>query len=169
MTDIYTAVVDIEHAPLNPAAALEFVSDPRFGGIASFIGRVRQHNHGRVVTGITYDLFDPLAIRIFQEIGERSRAEVGGPLKLYIAHAKGNLRIGDFAVVIAAGTPHRDEAFRACRLAIETVKHEAPIWKQEHYVDGDSAWSEGCSLCEEHREAEHAIARQSSHTHGHGG
>jgi molybdopterin synthase catalytic subunit len=115
MTDIYTAVVDIAHAPLNPAAALEFVSDPRFGGIATFIGRVRQHNHGRVVTGITYDLFDPLALRIFQDIGERARAEVGGPFKLYIAHAKGSLRIGDFAVVIAAATPHRDEAFRACR------------------------------------------------------
>jgi molybdopterin synthase catalytic subunit len=168
MTDIYTAVVDIAHAPLNPAAALEFVSDPRFGGIATFIGRVRQHNHGRVVTGITYDLFDPLALRIFQDIGERARAEVGGPLKLYIAHAKGSLRIGDFAVVIAAATPHRDEAFRACRVAIEAVKHEAPIWKQEHYVDGDSAWSEGCSLCEEHREAELAAVQQTGHTRGHG-
>ena len=138
MTDIYTSVVDITQAPLNPTATLEFVSDPRFGGIATFIGRVRQHNHGRVVTGITYDLFDPLALRIFQEIGERARVEAGGPLKLYIAHAKGRLRIGDFAVIIAAGTPHRDEAFRACRLAIEAVKHEAPIWKQEHYIDGDS-------------------------------
>jgi molybdopterin synthase catalytic subunit len=168
MTDIYTAVVDIMHGSLNPAAALDFVSDPRFGGIATFIGRVRQHNHGRVVTGITYDLFDPLALRIFQEIGERSRSEVGAPLKLYIAHAKGSLRIGDLAVVVAASTPHRDEAFRACRLAIEAVKHEAPIWKQEHYVDGDSAWSEGCSLCEEHRDAELAATQQSRHTHGHG-
>jgi molybdopterin synthase catalytic subunit len=70
--------------------------------------------------------------------------------------------------VVAAGTPHRDEAFRACRLAIEAVKHEAPIWKQEHYVDGDSAWSEGCSLCEEHRAAELAAVRRASDTHGHG-
>jgi molybdopterin synthase catalytic subunit len=53
-------------------------------------------------------------------------------------------------------------------LAIEAVKHEAPIWKQEHYVDGDSAWSEGCSLCEEHREAELAAAQQPGHTRGHG-
>jgi molybdopterin synthase catalytic subunit len=168
MSDIYTAIVDISHAPLDPAAALDFVSDPRFGGIATFIGRVRQHNLGRVVTGISYDLFEPLALRTFQDIGERAREEVGGPLKLYIAHAKGHLRIGDFAVVIAAATPHRDEAFRACRLAIEAVKHKAPIWKQEHYVDGDSAWSEGCSLCEEHREAERLAANHGGDTHGHG-
>jgi molybdopterin synthase catalytic subunit len=89
-------------------------------------------------------------------------------VKLYIAHAKGHLGIGDLAVVIAAGTPHRDEAFRACRLAIEAVKHEAPIWKQEHYVDGDSAWSEGCSLCEEHRDAELAAAIHGGNKHGHG-
>ena len=168
MTDLYTAVVDITHTPLDPAAALDFVSDPRFGGIATFIGRVRQHNHGRVVTGITYDLFDPLALRIFQEIGARARIEVDCPLKLYITHAKGSLRIGDFAVIIAAGTPHRDEAFRACRFAIEAVKHEAPIWKQEHYVDGDSAWSEGCSLCEEQRDTEVTAAKHTGHTHGHG-
>jgi molybdopterin synthase catalytic subunit len=172
VTDIYAAVVDIIHAPLDPAAALDFVSDPRFGGITSFIGRVRQHNLGRAVTGVSYDLFEPLALRTFQTIGERAREEVGGPMKLYIAHAKGDLRIGDLAVIVAVATPHRDEAFRACRLVIEAVKHEAPIWKQEHYVDGDSAWSEGCSLCEEHRETERreterSAIRHSGDTHGH--
>lgn len=153
MDNFHVAVVERKVAALDVAAALEFVSDPRFGGIAVFVGKVRDHNLGRVVTGISYDLFEPLALRIFRAIGERARAEVGPSLKLYVAHAKGDLGLGDLAVVVAAGTPHRDEAFRACRLAIEAVKHEAPIWKQEHYIDGDSAWSEGCSLCEEQREA----------------
>lgn len=164
----FCAVTDIAEAPLDPAAALEFVSDPRFGGIASFVGRVRTHNLGRTVTGVSYDLFVPLALKTFHGIAERAAEAVGGDARLYIAHARGDLGIGDLAVVIAAGTPHRDEAFRACRQAIEAVKHEAPIWKQEHYVDGDSAWSEGCSLCEEHREAERAAARthgQSGHGH----
>jgi len=67
-----------------------------------------------------------------------------------IAHARGRLGIGDIAVVVAAGSKHRDEAFRACRMAIEAVKHTSPIWKQEHFSDGDSVWSEGCSLCEGH-------------------
>ena len=73
------------------------------------------------------------------------------------------------AVVVAAGTPHRDEAFRACRALIEAVKHRAPIWKQEHYVDGSSVWSEGCSLCgqevaEAHRHGHGAP--DATHTHG---
>lgn len=167
MESLHVAVVERRVATLDVAAALDFVSDPRFGGIASFIGRVREHNLGRVVTGISYDLFEPLALRTFRTIGERARAEVGESLKLYIAHAKGELGIGDLAVVVAAGTPHRDEAFRACRLAIEAVKHEAPIWKQEHYADGDSAWSEGCSLCEEQREIERARAGHGGAEHGH--
>lgn len=158
MESLHVAVVERRVARLDVAAALDFVSDRRFGGIATFIGHVREHNLGRVVTGISYDLFEPLALRTFRAIYERALAEVGSPLKLYIAHAKGDLGIGDPAVVVAAGTPHRDEAFRACRMAIEAVKHEAPIWKQEHYVDGNSAWSEGCSLCEEQRESERAGA-----------
>ncbi len=141
-------VVDIAHARLEPAAAIDFVSDPGFGGIALFAGRVRDLNHGRIVTGVSYDLFDALALRGFEAIAAQAHAQFGPRLKVYIAHAKGRLAVGDLAVVIAAGTPHRDEAFRACRQVIEAVKHTSPIWKQEHYADGDSVWSEGCSLCD---------------------
>ncbi len=71
----------------------------------------------------------------------------GAQLKLYIAHALGRLAIGDLAVVVTAGTPHRDEAFRACGWRSRR-SHTSPIWKQEHYDAGSSQWSEGCSLCE---------------------
>lgn len=162
MDGLHVAVVDAGEALLDVAAALDFVADPRFGGIALFVGRVRDHNLGRQVTGISYDLFQPLALKTFGDIGERALAEVGAPLKLWIEHAGGRLAIGEPAVVVAAGTPHRDEAFRACRLAIEALKHEAPIWKREHYADGDSAWSEGCSLCEGHGQAG---AEQGGHGH----
>lgn len=165
MDDLQVAVVDARVARLDALAALEFVSDARFGGIASFVGRVRSENRGRAVTGIRYDVLEPLALNVFAAIGARVRAEVGAPLKLYIAHAIGELGIGDLAVVVAAGTPHRDEAFRACRLTIEAVKHEAPIWKQEHYLDGHSAWSEGCSLCDEPREAAQTTARHTDAGH----
>ena len=67
-------------------------------------------------------MFDALALNGFAEIAARGEAQFGPKLKLYIAHAKGRLGIGDLAVVVAAGTPHRDEAFRACRMAIEAVK-----------------------------------------------
>ena len=148
----YVHVADRAQQVLDPMAALEFVSDPGFGGITQFVGRVRDLNHGRQVTGITYDLFRPLALARFAEIAQQIQSELDTPVKLYIAHAQGRLGIGDLAVVVAAGTRHRDAAFRACRMAIEAVKHSTPIWKQEHFSDGDSAWSEGCSLCEETHE-----------------
>ncbi len=141
-------IADRAHETLDASAALEFVSDPGFGGVAIFVGRVRDLNHGRRVTGISYDLYRPLALARFEAIAQELKRQFGSRLKLYIAHTMGRLDIGDLAVVVAAGTPHRDEAFRACRAAIEAVKHTAPIWKQEHYVDGDSSWSEGCSLCD---------------------
>lgn len=147
MERFHGAVVDIAAGHLDPSAALEFVSDPGFGGIALFVGRVRDLNHGRVVTGVSYDMFEPLARNGFKAIAADIDTRFGPKVRLYVAHAKGRLGVGDLAVVVAAGTPHRDEAFRACRELIEAVKHTSPIWKQEHYADGDSVWSEGCSLC----------------------
>jgi molybdopterin synthase catalytic subunit len=106
----------------------------------------------------------------FAEIAAQVTRDVGPALKLYIAHAVGRLEVGDVAVVVAAGTPHRDEAFRACRAAIEAVKHATPIWKQEHFEDGDSAWSEGCSLCNAPAAALPAsdvpLSDASAHEHG---
>lgn len=140
-------VRDVSQAKLDPAEALAFVSDPGFGGLSMFVGKVRDLNHGRDVLGVSYDMFDPLALTIFRQAAAEAFAAHGPKLKVYVAHAKGRLVVGDIAVVVAAGTPHRDEAFRACRSVIEAVKHRAPIWKQEHYRDGDSVWSEGCALC----------------------
>lgn len=158
MEGLHVAVHDTHEATLDVTAALDHVAAPHFGGLATFLGRVRQENQGRTVTGITYDLHEALVLKALREIGERTLAEVGSPLRLWIEHAHGYLAVQQPAVVVAAGTPHRDEAFRACRMAIEALKHEAPIWKQEHYIDGDSAWSEGCSLCDQHRDAERAAA-----------
>ena len=119
MDRFHCAVVDIATGRLDPAAALEFVSDPGFGGIAMFVGRVRDLNHGRVVTGVSYDMFQPLALNGFRAIAGGIDARFGPKLRLYVAHATGRLGVGDLAVVVAAGTPHRDEAFRACRELIE--------------------------------------------------
>ena len=138
---------------LDPAQALAFVAHEEFGGQALFVGRVRRHNHGRDVVAVHYDLFEPLALATFDAIAREAFAEVAPELRIHVAHAHGRLEVGDIAVVVAAGSRHRDEAFRACRAVIEGVKHRAPIWKQEHYVDGRSEWSEGCSLCGERADA----------------
>lgn len=141
------AVRDVAEGPLDVASALQAVSDPGFGGFAMFVGKVRDLNHGRAVTGVSYDIHAPLALATFARICEEARAKWGARLKLHVSHAYGRLGVGDLAVVVAAGTPHRAEAFEACRYVIEAVKHRAPIWKREHYADGDSEWSQGCSLC----------------------
>jgi len=159
-------VVERTDAALDPAEAIAFVSDPGFGGIDVFIGKVRDLNQGRAVRGISYDLFVPLVLNGFQQMADEVQAEFGPRLRLYVAHAKGRLAVGDVAVVVAAGSPHRDEAFCACRALIEAVKHRSAIWKQEHYERGDSVWSEGCSLCHDHADQPHpTLEGREGHDH----
>lgn len=143
----HLGVVDAQTRELDIAKAFEFVADPGFGGYNAFVGRIRDLNHGRAVTGVSYDMFDALAMQRFREIAADVEDSFGPDVRVWIEHAKGRLEVGGVAVVIAVGTRHRDEAFRACRQVIEAVKHTVPIWKQEHYEDGSSEWSEGCSLC----------------------
>jgi molybdopterin synthase catalytic subunit len=159
-------VVDIAEGRLDPAAAIEFVSDDAHGGIDVFIGRVRASSHGRECVAIHYDMFDPLALTVFRSTAAEAIERFGPKAKCYVAHARGKLAVGDLAVVIAFGTPHRDEAFRGCREVIEAVKHQAPIWKQEHFIDGHSEWSEGCSLCG-HDEHGHTHAAGDGHADAH--
>lgn len=147
--DGYRRVVLVSHPAerLDPSAALDFVGAPEHGGIALFVGRVRADNQGRAVTGIDYQLYAPLTTRVLVEAADAARERHGPKLRVYLGHAHGRLSVGDLAVVVAAGAPHRDQAFRACRELIEAIKHEAPIWKREHFIDGSSAWAQGCSLC----------------------
>ena len=147
MHQVHTRIVDASTHALDIAAAFDFVADAGFGGYTAFVGRIRDLNQGRRVTGVSYDMFDALALKRFGEIAGDAVATLGPGVRVWIEHAKGRLDVGGVAVVIAVGTPHRDEAFRACRQVIEAVKHTVPIWKQEHYGDGSSEGSEGCSLC----------------------
>lgn len=145
--DCHFAIADRADRYIDLAQALDFVQHPDFGGYDVFVGRVRQNNQGRLVTGISYDIFAPLALNHFRELVAETQRRIEPRMRIFLEHAHGRLDVGDIAVVVAVGTPHRDECFRACRHLIEEVKHRSPIWKQEHYVDGSSEWSEGCSLC----------------------
>ncbi len=147
-------VRDVAQQVLDPAEALGFVEAPGYGAGALFVGAVRNRNQGRDVVGISYDVFAPLAEHCFGEICAEAAAKWGPDLRLYMAHAKGRLDVGGLSVVIAAGSPHRGEAFAACRYVIEQIKSRAPVWKQEHYRDGDSDWVQGHALCQ-HGEAAH--------------
>lgn len=132
---------------LSIQKASDFVDAAENGALNMFVGKVRNHNLGKAVNAVSYDVFVPLACNVFAELCAGARAQFGDRLKLYIEHYKGRLEIGGISVIIAVGSPHRDESFKACRYLIEQLKIRAPIWKQEHYVDGDSDWVKGHTLC----------------------
>lgn len=133
------------------------------GGYASFEGWVRNHNDGLAVTRLEYEAFEALASRE----GERIIAEACEKFAVQHAHCVhriGSLAIGDIAVWVGVSAPHRDEAFRACRYIIDEVKHRLPIWKKEHYLNGDSDWV-NCERCAAAPAAADAPTHQHDHSH----
>ncbi|HVD33547.1 MAG TPA: molybdenum cofactor biosynthesis protein MoaE [Gemmatimonadales bacterium] len=123
---------------IDVGALLALVQSPERGGVACFLGTVRNHHHGREVVRLEYSAYGPMAEaecgRIVAEAGSRWDVVVA------LRHRIGELDIGDTAVAIAAASAHRDEAFLACRYVIEEVKRRVPIWKREMYADGTAEW-----------------------------
>ncbi|UAT42872.1 molybdenum cofactor biosynthesis protein MoaE [Anaplasmataceae bacterium AB001_6] len=147
MGKVFVDVWDTKEKNINIDLALSYVNAKKNGAESLFIGTVRDFNHGKNVIGISYDVFESLAKRSFLNICKEAQDKWGDNINLYVVHAKGRLSIGGISIIIAVGSPHRDEAFKACRYVIEEIKHRSPIWKLEHYTDGDSQWSKGCELC----------------------
>ena len=152
---------------IDPAALARGLADPACGGYASFEGWVRDHNEGRAVRRLEYEAFEELAVRE----GERIVAEACerfGVRNARCVHRIGDLPLGEIAVWVGVSAPHRDEAFRACRYIIDEVKHRVPIWKKEHYVDGDSGWV-NCERCATAPAHDHGHGHGHDHGHDHGG
>jgi molybdopterin synthase catalytic subunit len=129
--------------PLDAKAAAHIVASADCGAIATFVGIVRDEHGGRRVLWLEYEAYEPLAIKAFARIDEEA-GERWPSIALAIHHRVGRLEIGDASVVIAVASPHRPEAFAACRYAIERIKQIAPIWKHEHFEGGD-VWIEGAT------------------------
>lgn len=145
------------------------LADPRCGGFAAFEGWVRDHNEGQSVSRLEYEAFELLAVKEGERILAEARERFGVELAACV-HRTGSLGIGDLAVWVGVSAPHRDEAFRACRYIIDEVKHRVPIWKKEHYVDGDSGWvnCERCAAPPAHVDSSaHAHAHDHEHHHSH--
>jgi molybdopterin synthase catalytic subunit len=121
------------------------------GAVASFVGLVRGWNLGRQVLRLEYEAYEPLALRAFERIAGEAR-DRWPDVRLGLHHRFGRLEIGDASVAIAAASPHRADAFAACRYAIERVKQIAPIWKHEHF-DGGDVWIEGATADPDDRAA----------------
>lgn len=131
---------------LSITDAANFVNSSQNGALNMFIGRVRNNNLGREVLAVSYDAFAPLCEKVFRDIALEAIEKFDKNLKIFISHHKGKLLIGGISVVIAIGSPHRDASFHACRYIIEELKKRAPIWKKEHYIDGDDDWLSGHEL-----------------------
>ena len=132
-----TAAFRISPEPLDVRECIAVVSHPGSGGIDVFVGVVRDHNEGQAVTVLEYEAYASMAEKEMERIADEIRAAVPG-VRLSVHHRIGRLEVGDVAVVCAASAPHRDEAFRACRLLIDMVKARVPIWKREHGTAGAS-------------------------------
>jgi molybdopterin synthase catalytic subunit len=128
----------LSRQPLDVASLLAEVAAADRGGIASFVGLVRDHQDGRTVTALAYSAYEPMAELVCAEIV--AEAERKWPVRVAVRHRLGDLAIGDVAVAVAAAGGHRDEAFAACRYVIEELKRRVPIWKRETYADGTVEW-----------------------------
>jgi molybdopterin synthase catalytic subunit len=110
------------------------------GALCLFLGVVRNENDGRPVVRLEYEAYEEMALPMMEEIAAEARGRFGVS-DVRIVHRLGRLEVGEVSVAVAAASPHRAEAFAACRHAIDTLKARVPIWKKEFYADG-AVWRE---------------------------
>ena len=125
---------------VDPSELTQSMSDPHAGGVVTFEGWVRNHNAGRSVDYLEYEAFESMAVAE----GERIVAEAKSRfaiVDLQAVHRVGSLRVGDLAIWVGATAAHRQEAFLACRWAMDRIKEQVPVWKKEHYTGKqDAVW-----------------------------
>ena len=131
-------LIAIRDAELSLDEVRAAVASPGAGGIALFVGAVRDHDHDQGVTGLSYTAH-PSAQAELRRVAEEI-AEKFGVVALAAVHRVGDLGVGDLAVVVAVSCPHRAEAFDACRALIDELKASVPIWKHQRFTDGTSEW-----------------------------
>lgn len=128
--------IKITSEKLNLQECYNFVEDASCGGIAVFVGTVRNATQNKAVTQLDFSTYKPMAIKEMQKIA--AKALVQFPIKrIAIHHAEGLLQIKDIPVIITVSSPHRNAAFEACQFAIDTLKETVPIWKKEYFKDGE--------------------------------
>lgn len=130
----------IGFAPLSLDEVYRLADNPANGAVVLMSGTVRDRTDGKPVEYLEYQAYEPMAMRVFAQIGSEIRQQWADVTRVVIHHRVGKLKIGEISVLVAVGCPHRTEAFLACKYAIDTLKHQAPIWKKEHWADGASSW-----------------------------
>ena len=126
---------EISKEPINTQSVIDKVVQREAGAITTFIGTVRELTHGKKTLYLIYEAYEPMAVKKLEQIGQEIEEKWSGS-KVAITHRVGKLDITDIAVVIAVSTPHRADSYEANRYAIERIKQIVPIWKKEHWEDG---------------------------------
>jgi molybdopterin synthase catalytic subunit len=134
----------LRQGALNLAEWLARPMPAHCGGLAVFAGTVREVHEGRVVTGIKYHAHTALAEKRLTEIETEAVQRFG--VEISVAHATGELKVGEASVIVVVRAGHRAEAFAACRWAIDTLKQTVPIWKEERYAEGPARFLEGTPI-----------------------
>ncbi len=134
-------LISITATPLDTAAAIAHVNHPDAGGVAVFLGTTRSETHadGRTLVALDYEAYADMATSQLKTLAHTARHRFYA-LRVAIIHRIGHVPIGEPSVVIAVSTPHRAEAFEACRWLIDTLKADAAIWKKEIWADGSASW-----------------------------
>ena len=138
--------VDLCTKPIDVAAVVRVISHPSCGAEVVFCGRVRENNDGRAVRAVSYDAFAPLVRSVLSQICTETQKHHGDDLRVAMIHRVGELDVGDVSVVVAVAAPHRAAAYAASTYAVEQLKARVPVWKLEHYQDGEGRWLPGNSL-----------------------
>lgn len=129
----------ISDAPIDAAGLRHELEAAGAGAVVCFEGRVRDHNDGHTVDGLSYQAYVELAEAEGRRIVDETRGKFAVE-HIVCVHRIGDLALGDIAVWAGVSAAHRDAAFDACRYVIDQVKARVPIWKREHYVEGSSEW-----------------------------
>jgi molybdopterin synthase catalytic subunit len=133
--------LELTPEPLASERALAWVERPSCGAVACFVGTVRDHADGRTgVTAIDYEAYTLQVLPRFEALAASARERWADLGRVVIWHRVGQVRLGEASVVVAVSTPHRAEAFEACRYLIDTLKATTPIWKRETW-EGGTEWS----------------------------
>jgi molybdopterin synthase catalytic subunit len=132
-------MVRLQSDPIDYVAITEAVRSPLCGAVCLFLGTVREFTGGKRTQALTYEAHPTLAQKLLEQLEAETRAR--GPVhEVHIVHRLGHHDLGEISVAVAVSSPHREQAFEACRYAMDRLKEIVPIWKQEHGADGESQW-----------------------------
>ena len=138
-------MIKITNSSIDPEQLRKDLFDDRAGAYCSFEGWIRNENEGQSVLRLEYEAYEPLALTEGEKVVTEALQQFPY-LHAHCVHRTGMLEIGECAVWVGVSSPHRDEAFQACRYIIDQIKVRLPIWKKEHYADGHSGWV-NCERC----------------------